>query len=228
MLDVALISHLTNFSDFSRRELSEFIAQSRAIRMPQNKAFFSEGEEAHSFFLLLDGHIRVVRTTPSGEQVIIRYISNNDIFGIAKAVGQVKYPATAVAAVDCVALAWPTRMWEDTIQRYPSFVKSVNKAVGDRLLDIQDRVIELATEQVEQRVALALIKLMTQTGKEVDDGILIDMPLSRQDISEMTGTTLHTVSRLLSAWEQEGFVKSSRKKVVITNSQKLNALCRKI
>jgi CRP/FNR family transcriptional regulator, nitrogen oxide reductase regulator len=227
VLDVALISHLANFSDFSRQELAEFIAKSHAIRVPQNKAFFSEGEEAHSFFLLLDGHIRVVRTTASGEQVIIRYISSNDIFGIAKAVGQEKYPANAVAAVDCIALAWPTHMWDDTIQRFPSFGKSVNKAIGDRLLDIQERVIELATEQVEQRVALALLKLMTQTGKEIEDGTLIDMPLSRQDISEMTGTTLHTVSRLLSAWEQEGLVKSSRKKVVITNSQKLIELCRK-
>ena len=227
MLDVALISHLANFSDFSRQELTSFIAQSRAIRISQNDTFFSEGEDAHSFFLLLDGHIRVVRTTPAGEQVIIRYISSNDLFGIAKALGQEKYPANAVAAVDCVALAWPTHMWEDTIQRFPSFVQSVNKAVGDRLLDVQDRVIELATEQVEQRVALALMKLMTQTGKEIDEGVLINLPLSRQDISEMTGTTLHTVSRILSAWEQDGLVKSTRKKVVITNSQKLINLCHK-
>lgn len=228
MLDVALISHISGFSDFSRQELEDFLAQSKALRMAQNSVFFSEGEHAHSFFLLLDGHIRVVRTTPSGEQIIIRYISSNELFGIAKSIGQEKYPANAIAAVDCVALAWPMHIWDDTVKRFPSFAKSIGQAVGNRLLDTQDRIIELATEQVEQRVALALLKLMTQTGKNVTEGILIDMPLSRQDVSEMTGTTLHTVSRLLSAWEQTGLVKSSRRKVVVTNVEKLTKLCHKM
>ena len=228
MLDVALISHISNFEDFSRKELEDFIAQSKALRVAKNATFFLEGEPAHSFFLLLDGHIRVVRTTKAGEQIIVRFISSNELFGIAKSIGVEHYPANAIAAVDCVALSWSTRIWEETIQRFPSFARGASQTVGKRLLDIQDRAIELATEQVEQRVALALLKLVTQTGKQVEEGILIDIPLSRQDVSEMTGTTLHTVSRLLSAWEQNGLVKSSRKKITVTDTQKLTAMSQKV
>jgi CRP-like cAMP-binding protein len=93
--------------------------------------------------------------------------------------------------------------------------------VGTRLNDTHSRVVEMATEQVEQRVAHALLRLVKQTGKTTDEGILIDFPISRQDIAEMTGTTLHTVSRLLTSWEDQGLVKSGRQKVTIVEPHRL-------
>ncbi len=224
MLDVALISHLANFSDFSRPDLEKFIQQGRAQRVKKNDRFFDEGETANSFYLLLDGYIQVVRISDSGERIIMRYITCHELFGIASAIGRNTYPATAVAAIDCVALCWPMSLWNETVRRFPSFANTANKAVGSRLMDVQDRVIELATEHVEHRVAAALLKLLEQTGREIDEGILLDIPLTRQDISEMSGTTLHTVSRLLSGWEQAGVVKSSRKKIIVTDKTKLSNL----
>jgi CRP-like cAMP-binding protein len=79
----------------------------------------------------------------------------------------------------------------------------------------------MSTQQVEQRVAHALLRLAKQTGKKSDEGILIDFPISRQDIAEMTGTTLHTVSRLLSTWETRGLVRSGRQKVTIVEPHRL-------
>ena len=225
MLDVALISHLPNFADFSRSELEIFIRQSKAKRVEKNVSFFSEGEAANSFYMLLDGYIRVVRISASGEQIIVRYITSHELFGIASAIGRETYPANAVAAIDSVALAWPMALWDDTVRRFPSFAKAANSTLGNRLMDVQDRVIELATEQVEHRVAAALLKLLEQAGKETDEGILIDIPLTRQDVSDMSGTTLYTVSRLLSGWEQSGLVKSSRKRVTVTDKIKLTSLC---
>ena len=166
----------------------------------------------------------MVKVTPHGEQVIARYISSGELFGIAQAMGRTTYPANAVAAVDCVVLSWPDAIWQDTITKYPSFASNTYKTIGNCLQDTQDRIMEMATERVEQRVAHALIKLVDQAGKKTDEGQLIDFPISRQDISEMTGTTLHTVSRLLSAWEQGGLVKSGRKKVFVVNQPRLNAI----
>ncbi len=224
MLDVALISHLPNFSDFSRSELKEFIDHSRAKRVEKNGYYFEEGEAAEHFYLLLDGYIRVVRVSPAGEQIIVRYIACNELFGIAQAIGRDTYPANAVAAIDCVALSWPMSLWGETVRKFPSFCGAANKTLGSRLMDVQERVIELATEQVEYRVAAALLKLLEQAGKEVEEGTLIDIPLTRQDVSELSGTTLHSVSRLLSGWEQNGLVKSSRKQVIVTDREKLHAL----
>ena len=86
---------------------------------------------------------------------------------------------------------------------------------------MQNRVVEMSTEQVERRVARALLRLVNQTGRKTREGILIDFPISRQDIAEMTGTTLHTVSRLLSAWEASGIVRSGRQKVTVVEPHRL-------
>lgn len=82
----------------------------------------------------------------------------------------------------------------------------------------------MSTEQVEQRVAHALLRLLNQTGRKTERGIEIDFPISRQDIAEMTGTTLHTVSRLLSAWEDKGIIVSGRQKVTVSDAHRLMLL----
>jgi len=82
----------------------------------------------------------------------------------------------------------------------------------------------MSTEEVERRVAHALLRLANQGGRKTDEGILIDFPISRQDIAQMTGTTLHTVSRIMSAWETAGLVSSGRQKVVIRDPHKLYLL----
>jgi CRP-like cAMP-binding protein len=82
----------------------------------------------------------------------------------------------------------------------------------------------MSTQQVERRVAHALLRLAKQAGRKVDDGIEIDFPISRQDIAEMTGTTLHTVSRTLSAWEQQGLIESGRQRIVLRDPHRLFGL----
>ena len=220
-LDASLLADLPPFAGIERDDLEDLLGHATSSRHEKGRHVFEQKQVAHSFFLLLDGHVRVVKVTPDGEQVIDRYISGGELFGIAQAICRTTYPANAIAAVDCVVLAWPDAIWQETVERYPSFATNTYKTIGSRLQDAQDRIVEMATERVEQRVANALLKLVNQTGKKTDEGILIDFPISRQDISEMTGTTLHTVSRLLSAWEQEGLVKSGRQKVTVTQGHQL-------
>jgi CRP-like cAMP-binding protein len=92
---------------------------------------------------------------------------------------------------------------------------------ADIIVQLQDRVRELQTERVERRVARALLRLANQSGKRIEAGILIDMPLSRQDLAEMTGTNLYSVSRILSGWEKQGLVETGRERVVLTMPHQL-------
>ena len=87
--------------------------------------------------------------------------------------------------------------------------------MGRRLQDAHLRIQELSTDEVEQRVARAMLRLFEQSGQPVADGIGIGFPITRQDIAELTGTTLHTVSRLLNDWKQRGIVDCGRKRVVL-------------
>jgi CRP-like cAMP-binding protein len=223
-LDRSLIAGLPPFEGMTAADLDRMLAKAKSQRIAREGAVFEQDEEAHSFFLLLDGHVRVVKTTPDGQQVIVRYISPGELMGIAHALGRTTYPATAIAVVDCVVLAWPGHLWPEFAAAFPNFGANTYKTVGSRLQDAQTRIVEMATEQVERRVAHALLRLIQQTGKKTESGILIDFPISRQDIAEMTGTTLHTVSRLLTAWEERGLVKSGRQRVTVTEPHRLMLL----
>ena len=216
-LDRSLIAHLPAFAGLSGEELDHVLAAARSARYPKDSEIFSQGAEAGHFFLLLSGHIRVIQTSPEGHQVVARYISEGELFGIAVAMGRSTYPATAAAAVDCVALSWPNSAWADLQSRFPSFGASLYRTIGSRLQDTQARVMEMSTQQVEQRIAHTILRLVKQSGRKTEIGIEIDFPITRQDIAEMTGTTLHTVSRLLSSWEDNGLVRGGRQKVTVTD-----------
>ncbi|WP_107847011.1 Crp/Fnr family transcriptional regulator [Litoreibacter ponti] len=220
-LDESLLTHLPPFSKLEKREIRTILDQATSRRYNEGVAIFDEGAPAERFFMLLDGYVRVVRVTPTGEQVTALHIPAGQLLGIAKAIGRVTYPATAMTATESIVLSWPTRLWDGFVADYDGFATETYKTVGDRMGEIHNRVMEMATQQVEQRVANALLRLINQTGRKVSDGIEIDFPITRQDLSELTATTLHTASRLLSAWEKKGLVQSKRKRIKVLNPHAL-------
>lgn len=223
-LDESLLADLPPFSRIDGSAIREILDQASSKRYDAGVSIFEEGDYADRFFMLLDGYIRVVRITPDGEQVIALHIPAGQLFGIAKALGKEHYPATAITASESLALSWPTRLWDDFAARYDGFATETYKIVGERIGEMNNRIVEMATQQVEQRIACALLRLINQTGRKVSDGIEINFPITRQDLSEMTGTTLHTVSRMLSAWEKAGIVRSGRKKITVCDPHQLVVL----
>jgi len=214
-LDESLLTHLPPFSKLERRDIRTILDQATSRRYEEGVAIFDEGTPADRFFMLLDGYVRVVRITPTGEQVTALHIPAGQLLGIAKALGRDRYPATAMTATESIVLSWPTRLWDTYVADYNGFSTETYKTVGNRLGEMNNRIVEMATQQVEQRVANALLRLVNQTGRKVPDGIEIDFPITRQDLSELTATTLHTVSRLLSGWEKRGLVQSKRKRITV-------------
>lgn len=215
-LDESLLANIPPFGKLNRKQIREILDLAQTKRFDAGQNVFEEGMKAERFFLLLDGHIRVIRTTQDGDQVIALHINSGQLFGIAAALGRDSYPATAQTADECLTLWWPNRHWPEFVTKYEGFATETYKVVGDRLGEINNRMVEMATQHVEQRIANTLLRMVNQTGKKVAGGIEIDFPVTRQNISDMAGTTLHTVSRLLSAWEKEGIVSSQRRKVTIT------------
>jgi CRP-like cAMP-binding protein len=220
-VDNSLVAQLPLFAGLSAGDLDSILSEARSVRFAKNTAVFQQGEDAHSFFLLLHGHLRASKTTPAGEQIVVRYVAPGETFGIAKAIGLQRYPATAIAVDDSVVLAWPSGTWPRLVEKFPALATNTLQTVGARLQETHTRVAEMSTQQVEQRIAHALLRLVKQSGRKVENGVEIDFPISRQDIAQMTGTTLHTVSRTLSAWETKGLVESSRQKIVVREPHQL-------
>ena len=223
-LNRSLITDLPMFAGVGVDRLDEILNEAQSLRYAKGTNVFEQDAPATSFFILLDGHLRVAKLTPAGQQVVVRFVAPGEIFGVAKAIGRTTYPATATAVVDSVALVWPSAAWPRLIEKNPALAANALQTVGSRLQEAHTRVVEMSTEQVERRVAHALLRLAKQAGRKVEEGVRIDFPISRQDVAEMTGTTLHTVSRILSAWEAQGWVEGGRQKIVIREAHKLFVL----
>ncbi len=223
-LDESLLTHLPPFSRLEKRQIRKVLDLASSRRYDPGVAIFEEGHPAERFYMLLDGYVRVVRVTPNGEQITALHIPAGQLLGIARAIGRDTYPATAMTASESLVLSWPTSLWDTFVEDYDGFSTETYKTLGHRLGEMHNRVIEMTTQQVEQRVANALLRLINQTGRKVENGIEIDFPITRQDLSELTATTLHTVSRVLSGWEKRGLVESRRKRITVRDPHALMVL----
>lgn len=203
---------------FQRLQPAELqvVRQSAWLRPVKQEAyFFHQGDPASTFYILVEGRVKLTEVTPEGQQILMRFVGPGEAMGIIAALAKSVYPLSAQAVEGCLALAWDGNILEQLMERYPLIAIDGLRMVSRRWHELEERFRELATERVERRVAQALMRLVRQAGRKVDQGVLIDLPLSRQDLAEMTGTTLYTVSRILSRWEQQNLVESGRERVLI-------------
>jgi CRP-like cAMP-binding protein len=220
-IDRSVVRTIPLFTRMTDAELDDVLAPAVSRRYPAGTAVFEQGQVAEHFFVLLHGRLRVTQVTPEGQQMVVRMVNPGDLFGIARALRRPDYPGTATAVVESIALAWPMAAWDGILERHPALAVNAMQTMGGRLQEAHARLRELATEEVERRVAHAVLRLASQSGKKEAGGIRIDFPVSKQDIAEMTGTTLHTVSRILSAWEDAGLVEGGRQKLLVKDPHQL-------
>jgi CRP-like cAMP-binding protein len=220
-IDISLVRNLPLFQKMDEGDLARLLARASTRRLPAGAAVFEQGEPAVAFFLLLHGRLKVTQVTPDGQQVMVRVVHPGDLFGFARALNRADYPGTAHAAVDSVIISWPMTDWDAVVETNPRLALNAMQTIGQRLDEAHTRLLEMSTQEVERRVAHAVLRLAEKAGRQEGAGTRIDFPITRQDIAEMTGTTLHTVSRILSMWEGRGLVEGGRQKLTVIDAEGL-------
>jgi CRP/FNR family transcriptional regulator, nitrogen oxide reductase regulator len=204
--------------------LSPIIALGHLTPMQAGTFFFSEGDDAERFFVLTSGRVKLTQLTPEGHQVVLGHIGPGDAFGGVGAFGDSTYPVSAQTVEPSIALAWTSGTMHHVLETHATVAINAVGFIAGRLHDLQRRYRQLMTERVERRVARALLRLVRDAGRRVPAGVEIDFPVSRQDIAEMTGTTLYTVSRLMSSWEDRGILGGRRQRIVLRKPHALVAI----
>jgi CRP-like cAMP-binding protein len=110
------------------------------------------------------------------------------------------------------------------LEQHSRLSLNVLRSVSERLQALRLQYRQLATEKVERRIARALLKLVERAGTRVDDGVLLDLPLSREDVAQLTGTTVFTVSRIISRWETSGVLRAGRQQLIIRRPHALASI----
>lgn len=204
------------FEGLSGEAVSEVLRAGRVRRLIEGTSLFGQGNLAQHCHVLIHGRIKIVQTGADGQQLLVRFVGPGETFGTVALFGDHRYPAEAVAVSDCVVMNWSEAVLRDLIVQFPCIALNLLAIIGHRLHEAQSRLREVSTERVERRVAHALLRLARQAGRPAEGGTAIDLPLTRQDIAELTGSTLCTVSRILAGWQQQGIMRGGRKRVVIT------------
>lgn len=204
--------------------MAEIAAAAVRRDVGEQEAFFLQGSEATRFYVLVTGRVRLTQVTPDGQQLVVRFIVPGEGFGIVAAMSGGFYPLTAEAVETATAYGWSGPSYKDLMARHPDLGLRSLAIVSGRLQESQDRNRELATERVERRVARALLRLASQSGIREEGDVVIRLSLSRQDVAELTGTTIYSVSRILSAWESAGIVDTGRMRIAIRQLHTLVAV----
>lgn len=223
-IDYSLLQAADLFDGMTVPDLEKVIQAAQTRTLEAGTFLFHQGDPARNLYVLSEGRVKLMQYTPEGQQIIIRYIGPGETFAVLAVLRDGDYPIAAQVVQDCVALSWNRAVMKQLMDEIPRLERNALSIMADRVREFQDRVRELSTERVERRIARALLRLMRQAGREGKEGVLIDMPLSRQDLAEMSGTTLFTVSRTLKDWEELGVVKLGRARVTVTNPDQLSVI----
>jgi cAMP-binding proteins - catabolite gene activator and regulatory subunit of cAMP-dependent protein kinases len=204
------------FQNATDDDLQLILQNSITRSIEESGFFFFHSDPAHYLYVLTSGQVKLMQTAPNGQQVSLRIIYPWQMFGALGAVrAEATYPASAQALEDSTALAIKSEFLHEMIKTRPNISFDLMNLMSSYIQEMQSRYRELATERVEQRVANALIRLAGQSGIKSTNEAGIELSLSRQDVAEMTGTTLYTVSRQFSEWERQGIIKTGRERIRI-------------
>lgn len=184
---------------------------------------FFEGEPPHRLYVVLDGFFKQVKHADDGRDVILHIAMAGDLVGGVAAFGRRPHPFTARAMTPSAVLAVAGAAFAQIMERHPSVARRTVDDLSARLIDAHEDLKSLAVERVDRRIARHLLRLAAQAGRPVPGGTAIGMPLTRQDVADMAGTTVETAIRVLSRWRREGMVVTAGGCLVIADRAALEA-----
>jgi len=210
------------FKGLSNDELLEIASCARVKSLASNDVLFMQGQPARHLMMLQTGCVKICQLSNDGNEVILWMAGRGDALGVLIEALSQTYTSTAHAMTPCIALDWEWTRLHSIVAKIPQMRRNISQILSNRLDELQERFREVATEKVAPRVAKALMRLLKQVGRPAWGGI--EISLSREELAQMTGTTLFSVSRLLSKWGEEGFVLPRREAVVVLDAGRLAEL----
>jgi len=216
-IDPLKLRQVSVFEQATDEDLKLIAQHSIERSIEEGEFFFFQGDSADYGYVLISGRAKLTQMNATGQQVNLRTIHEWEMFGALGAVREnAMYPASAQALEHSTALAIKSDYFHDFVQTRPYISFGLMKLMTGYIQEMQERYRELATEKVERRLARTLLRLTAQMGvKHADGGI--ELAFSRQELAEMSGTTLFSASRVLSEWEKRGLLESGRERILIRN-----------
>lgn len=223
MKDAELIKHFSFFSELGDDDLERIAEISLERKYKRNMIIFMEGDPGEAFYYIKSGKVKIYRTYEDGKEHILHIFGDGEVFGEATLFNNIPYPASAIVYEDSVIGIIKNRDLEKLMRENSEMSLKLIKILTKKLLFAQQKVRDLAFNDVFARTASQLVKLAADYGKKTDKGIRIEIQLSRQELADMVGTTRETVSRVISKFKKEKSITEEEDKIIILNEDKLKS-----
>jgi len=209
------VSRSPLFRGLGSDQRAEIVRLVRERRVVRRESFFLQGDPGADVFLLCAGGVKMTVVQPDGGESILRLTRPGEVFGALDVGTGGTYSAGAEALEPSHALIWDRAALDAVGDRHPVLYRNLINIMAERARALEQRCWALSFQRVSQRVASTLVRLVAEMGRPVEGGTLVG--LSREELAQMTGTTLFTVSRLLSDWQERGVLATRREAVVVTD-----------
>jgi CRP-like cAMP-binding protein len=213
--------HSRVFDGLSDDARQACLAQSHPLTLRRGQWVARQGEPATTFCLVNTGALKIIQDSPQGTELIVRFVGPGEPFGGVAALQSAPYPVSALAVEPTSLHCWRVDALKTMFDAHPIVRANIMREMTAHMTDALTRVREMTTLRVGARIAITLMRLVRQCGQQTPDGILITHPLTRQELADLVGTTLYTVSRTLSQWEAEGVLQSRKRHLLIRAPKQL-------
>lgn len=210
------------FENLNNEELLEIVKTINHKEYNKGDVIFTEGNIANTLYFVNEGKIKLYKYTKDGKEQILHVLSEGDFFGELDLIKPSKYGFNAKAIVDSKICTLTKEEMKDIMMRNPEIGIKLLETVGERLAKVENLVQNLATNDVDSRMAYLITDLMEKYGEPTGNNISIKLPLSREEMANYIGVTRETISRKLKKLEDENLIKIiGTKNIVILDEEGL-------
>ena len=192
-------------------------AVARLKSYERGERIFSEGDPSSVFVVIIEGRVKVFKATPGGKEIILEIFGDGDPVGVVAVYEGAPFFASALALEPTRVLSIEQTAFFKLLESEPAIVRGLLSGLTLRLAELTRRLAELTGARVETRFARLFLKLCDQIGKAERGGTFVPMPLTRQELADLTGTTIETTIRIMSRWQKEDVLHTEKDGFVILN-----------
>ncbi|AKN32570.1 Crp/Fnr family transcriptional regulator [Clostridium carboxidivorans P7] len=203
------------FENLNNEELLKIVKTINHKEYAKGDVVFTEGNVANTLFFINEGKIKLYKYTKDGKEQILHVLSEGDFFGELELIKPSKYGFNSKAIIDSKICTLTKDEMKEIMMKNPEIGIKVLETVGERLSKVESLVQNLATNDVDSRMAYLLTDLMEKYGENIEKNISIELPLSREEMANFIGVTRETISRKLKKFEDEKLIKIVGTKIII-------------
>lgn len=223
-LRLKILGRLPFFAGLPRQVLAAINQRFVEVGYQPGNVIYMAGDPAERLFVVADGKVKLLQHGPNGRNVLLDILATGEFFGNLAALGVALYPDTAQAHTQACILSIRSDAFRQTLDEHPELALKTLQVMAERLNAANRRVLQLSSMPVEKRIASTLLELGRKLGRPKEGLLLVDVPLSRDDLAEMTGTTPETASRVMSQLQTSGVIESGRQWVAIKDLKPLEQM----